>query len=215
MEGIMSDRPRGRAHGGQGGAEPRRRIRLRELQVLEQHLAGRSQHQIATALQISQPAVSKILRRIEDRLLADVAYKFERQRARQTLQLEFILREALQAWRASQQDHQRRRQRRSDGGTGEAMSMAELVSENRHGDPRYLDEARKAMGDLRTLWGLAEPERLAVTAHSAMTDAALEAEIVRQARLLDPERDRGGEIADDVLDPDRVGGDARGGADGH
>ena len=39
------------------------------------------------------------------------------------------------------------------------QTVAEIVSENRHGDPRYLDEARKALADLRTLWGVDAPDR--------------------------------------------------------
>ena len=76
---------RGRAHGGQGGAEPRARVRLRALQVLERTLAGESQTQIAAALKISQVAVSKILRRLEDQLCREAAQTLERQRARHLL----------------------------------------------------------------------------------------------------------------------------------
>ena len=148
----MRDRPRGRAHGGQGGAEPRRRIRLREIQVLDQVLMGRTQHQIAATLGITQPAVSKIVRRIEERLLADVTYKADRQRARQTLQLGYLYGEAMNAWQASKQDDVRRRQRKTDSGGGAgATIIAEMVAENQHGDPRYLEVARKVLGDLRAL----------------------------------------------------------------
>lgn len=182
----MSDRPRGRAHGGQGGAEPRARIRLRELQVMEQILLGRSQHQIALSLGITQPAVSKIVKRIEERLLADVSYQAERQRARQTLQLGYLYREGIDAWQASKQDAVRRRQRRADG-AGAGGTVTELVAENQHGDPRFLEVARKALGDVRTLWGINAPERIAaVTTFHAMSDAALEQELQRQLQLLQP-----------------------------
>jgi hypothetical protein len=153
---------------------------------MQQMLEGRSQHQIAAALGISQPAVSKILRRVEERLLADVAWKVERQRARHTVRLEFIYGEALHAWQASKLETLRRRQRKTEGGTGGA-TIAEIVSENRDGDPRYLDEARKALADLRKLWGVDAPERMSINAatpFASMSDAALEAELTRQARLL-------------------------------
>jgi len=163
-------------------------VRLRELQVMAQILEGRSQAQIAADFGISQPAVCKIVRRIEERLLADVTWKVDRQRARHSLRLEFLYAEAIRAWRASQTDGLRKRQRKTDGASG-SVSVAELVSEPRHGDPRYLDEARKALADLRTLWGLNAPDRLTVeaaTPYASMTDAALHAELARQQRLLQP-----------------------------
>jgi DNA-binding Lrp family transcriptional regulator len=180
----VTARRRGRARGGKDGAEPRSRVRLRELQAMQLTLEGQSQYQIAAALGISQPAVSKILRRLEDRLLADVAWKVDRQRARQTLRLEFLYAEAVRAWRASQEDAVRKRQRKS-GGTGGA-SVAELVSENRHGDPRFLDEARRLLADLRLVWGVNAPDRLAVdaTPFASLSDAALETALARQQRLL-------------------------------
>lgn len=158
---------------------------------MEQILEGRTQHQIAESLDISQPAVSKIVRRMEERLLADVALKVERQRARHTLRLEHMYAESMRAWGASQQDATRRRQRKSEGVGAGGSTFAELVSENRHGDPRYLDEARKALTDLRKVWGVDAPERLAVqasTPFSSLSDAALQAEIERQNRLLQQTR---------------------------
>jgi hypothetical protein len=172
--------------GGKGGAEPRARVRLRELETVRLHLEGQSQHSIGRTLGISQPAVSKIIRRAEDRLASDVAWRIDRQRARQSLRLEFIYAEAIKAWRASQQDGLRRRQRKTDAG-GHGTTIAEVISENRHGDPRFLDEARRALGDLRALWGVDAPERISVEATSrfaAMSDAALEAEVRRQSDML-------------------------------
>jgi DNA-binding CsgD family transcriptional regulator len=182
-------RSRSRSRGGKNGSEPGARLRLRALQVMEYVLEGRSQTQIAETLGISQPAVSKIVRRLEEQLLADVAWKVERQRARHSLRLEFLYAEAVRAWRASQQETLRRRQRKTDGGPGPGSTVAELVSENRHGDPRYLEAARNMLVDLRALWGVNAPDRLSVEAGSpfaSMTDAALEAELARQARLLHP-----------------------------
>ena len=179
---------RGRGRGGQGGHEPRRRIRVRELQVLEQLVAGRTQHQIAATLGISQPAVSKMQRRIEERLLADRAHQIDRQRARQTLQLTYLYGQALNAWHASQQDSLRKRQRKSDGGDRGATTFAEMVSENRHGDPRYLAEARAALKDLRAVWGFdAVPSvtLASVNTYNHLTDEALDAELARYTRLLD------------------------------
>jgi hypothetical protein len=156
------------------------------VQVLEFLREGRTQNQIADALEISQPAVSRIVQRVEERLLADLAYKTERQRARQTLRLEHIYGQAIQAWQDSKQEGVRRRQRKTDHGGGTASTIAELTSENRHGDPRYLDEARKALADLRKVWGVDAPDRVSIDATASfttMTDEALDLELERYLRL--------------------------------
>ena len=66
----MTDTPRRRrGRGGKGGHEPRARIRTRELRAMELTVLGWSQHQIAADLGVSQAAVSKILARVELRVL--------------------------------------------------------------------------------------------------------------------------------------------------
>jgi DNA-binding CsgD family transcriptional regulator len=183
----MTVRRRRKDRGGKHGHEPRSRLQLREAQVLEQLLVGRTQHQIAEALGISQPGVSKIVRRAEEKLLTDFAYKTERQRARQTLRLEHIYGQAMHAWQDSKQEGLRRRQRKTEHESGTGSTVAELISENRHGDPRYLDEARKALTDMRKVWGVDAPERVSIDAsthYASMSDDALEAELVRHVRLL-------------------------------
>jgi Homeodomain-like domain len=176
-----------RGRGGKGGAEPRARIRLREVKALQGLLDGHSQHEIARTLGVSQPAVSKMLKRIEERLLTDVAWRIERQRARQSLRLEFLYSEAIRAWRGSHDDALRRRQRKTDGVGGHTSTVAEVISENQHGDPRYLEEARRALADLRTLWGVDAPERLSVDTtnpYASMSDEAVAAEVLRQSDFL-------------------------------
>lgn len=185
----MTTRRGNKGRGGKGGHEPRARVRLREVQVLEHILEGHTQHEIAEALGISQPAVSKIARRVEERLFADLAYQAERQRARHTLRLEHIYGQAMQAWQDSKQEGLRRRQRKTEHDSGSGSTVAELVSENRHGDPRYLDEARKALTDMRKLLGVDAPERVSIdafTPFASMTDEALEAELARHIRLIQP-----------------------------
>lgn len=182
-----SSRHRGR--GGQGGHEPRARIRTRELRAMELVVLGWTQHQIAGDLGVSQAAVSKILRRAETRVLQELTSVVERQKARQTLRLEHLFAEAMRAWETSKADSTRRRQRKTDGGsTRSGASVAEIVVENSHGDPRYLDEARKAMADQRKLWGLDAPQKLDLRAsrnpYDGMTEEDLRAELARQGRLL-------------------------------
>ena len=133
--------------------------------------------------------MSKILKRVELRVLREFAETVERHKARHTLRLEHLFAEAIHAWDQSKADATRRRQRKSDGGPGgAAATIAELVVENRHGDPRYLEEARKALADHRKLWGLDAPQKLDLRAarnpYDGMTEDALREELAKQTRLL-------------------------------
>jgi hypothetical protein len=177
-----------KGRGGKGGSEPAARVRLRALKVFELYLEGHSQVAIAQALHLSQPGVSKILQRIEERLWEDLRWRADRMKARQSLQLEHLYAQAVRAWKASQLEGVRRRQRKTHGReSGAETTVAELVSESRHGDPRFLDEARRVLADLRTLHGLNAPDRLAVdpaARFADLSDAALNAELTRQQALL-------------------------------
>jgi hypothetical protein len=155
---------------------------------MELVVLGWSQVQIAADLGISQAAVSKLLARLERRVLRELMEAAQRQKARQMLRLEHLFAEALRAWNESKAESTRRRQRQTKGGDGGDATIAELVVENKHGDPRYLDEARKALADQRKLWGLDAPQKVDLHAsrnrYHEMSDDALRAELARQTRLL-------------------------------
>jgi transcriptional regulator with XRE-family HTH domain len=155
---------------------------------MELTVLGWSQPQIARDLGISQAAVSKILKRIETRQLREWAETLGRQRVKQTLRLEHVFAEAMGGWHESKADTTRRRQRQTLGGDGAEATVAELVVENQHGDPRYLDEARKALADQRKLWGLDAPQKVDLhatrDAYDDMSEEALRAELARQTQLL-------------------------------
>jgi predicted transcriptional regulator len=186
---MSTSRRRGRGRGGQGGHEPRARIRTREMRATELAVLGWSQHEIASDLGVSQAAVSKILRRVDERLLRELTAVVERHKVRHTLRLEHLFAESMRAWEGSKSDFTRRRQRKTHAHDGaERATVAEIVSENQHGDPRYLEEARKALADHRRLWGLDAPQKVDVRAshrpYDGMTEEALRAEVERQQRLL-------------------------------
>ena len=188
----MSARRRNRrGRGGKDGHEPRARIQTRALRALELSIQGSTQRQIADELGVSQPAVSKILSRIEEMYAHEVIANLDRHRAKQTLRLEHHYSQSMRAWEESKQDSTIRRQRKGQGAAGQTgPSVAELVVENQHGDPRYLEQARKALNDIRKVWGIDAPQQLRVTAapsssaYDAMSEDALREAIEAQRKLI-------------------------------
>lgn len=182
------------SRGGKGGWEPPARIRARERRAVELAVLGWTQHEIAADLQISQAAVSKLLARADERALTDLSTRIERQKVRQTQRLERVFAESMRAWERSKEDTTRRRQRQTghDGvasAGGGHHTVAEVVVETKHGDPRYLETARKAMGDLRGIWGLDAPQQVDIThadPYANLTEAELVERIAEQDALLRP-----------------------------
>lgn len=178
------------SRGGKGGWEPPARLRARELRAVELAIHGSSQHAIAAELHISQAAVSKLLKRADDRVLQELSDRIERQKVRHTQRLERLFSESMTAWEKSKEDATRRRQRKSgsDDGTSIAgQTVAEVVVETQHGDPRYLESARKALTDLRKIWGLDAPQQLAIAdvdPYASLTDAELLDRIAKQDSLI-------------------------------
>jgi len=159
----------------------------RERRAVEMAIAGHSQHEIAHELQVSQPAVCKILRRADERALVEITDRVERHKVRQSQRLERIYVEATRAWEASKADTTRRRQRKSDpegGGSGAGQTIAEIVVETRHGDPRYLDVSRRTLADLRKVWGLDAPQQVDVRNRDGL-DHLSEAELKERLRQQD------------------------------
>ena len=187
---IAPRRRRGR--GGQGGYESPARIRARELRATDLSVRGWSQSQIAADLGVSQAAVSKILRRVDERALREVRANADRLKVQHARRLDHVCAESMRAWDDSKSDATRRRQRNTQGSAGGAgHTVAEIVSENQHGNPRYLEVFLKALTDRSKLWGLDAPQKVDVRAsrnpYDDMTEDALREEVAKGARLLEAE----------------------------
>jgi DNA-binding MarR family transcriptional regulator len=150
------------------------------MRALELSVRGFTQVEIAAELGVTQAAVSKILNRIETRVLKDRIALVERQRTRQTLRLEHLYSEGMRAWERSKSDSTRRRQRKLQDGRKQGPTIAELVVESEHGNPQFLEVARKALADLRRLWGINAPEDVNVAAPPENPYADLTHEELRQ-----------------------------------
>ena len=132
-----------------GTAPVKREIaRVREQLVWGLRQAGYTQWAIAQEVGMSQPGVLKVLRRVERRVLAKLESEVRTIKATQHYRLEFLLDQALQAWRESQKV-QSRTVLKPGGSTYETSPCA--------GDPRFLKVALEVLAAERELWGLSAP----------------------------------------------------------
>lgn len=146
-----------RGRGGKGGHESRIQIRRREELVVRLSSAGKTQDEIAQIAGVSQAAVSKILQRIDERWGRENVDTVQRLKAELIRNLKHVHRESLRAWELSKAQRTRRRQRRSaNGGYTPEATVAEVIVEDSHGDPRYLETARRALTDLGRVVGVAQ-----------------------------------------------------------
>ena len=167
MSSIATSAPkrRRRQRGGRHGAEPRVVIREREERAAALSAEGRSQREIADALGITQPAVWKILRRIDERALRVLHRKRARMLAHQDRCLDYLYGQAQHGW-AGRIDRQERVQRRVVGPDGvERQTMLEVRSDTHAGDPRYLREMLRIVESRRRTF------RLDATDWEAIADA--------------------------------------------
>jgi transcriptional regulator with XRE-family HTH domain len=155
---------------------------------------GYTQEDIAAELQVTQAAVSKILRRVQDRALQELTTRIAREKVRQTSQLQYVVRESLRQWEQSKADATTRRQRKTGAegeGGGAGGTVAEITVASRHGDPRFLDVARRALADQRRIWGLDAPRQVQVQEgdpYAALSEAELLDLIAEQDALLQGHR---------------------------
>lgn len=144
------------ARGGKGGAEPRTTIRERERHVLTLSEQGWTQEATADDLGITQAAVSKILRRVDDRALGLIAAEAAHFKMRRTRHLEYLSREGRRGWERSKEGRIRRRQRKAATADGTPVVTQDVVVDE-HPDPRMLDQARKAEETLVEMFGFTAP----------------------------------------------------------
>jgi len=168
MRPTTSRRPR--RGGGRGGAEPRARSRERERQAWDMAVRGATQRAIGEALGISQPAVCKLLRRLDDRYRHELVRDHARHQARGSARLEHLYAESVRGWEQSLADQVRKTQRRGEAGAGPPPpAWTEVRVEQRAGDPRFLREARELLVAARHL----QPPPAPVDATDPWRDLAL------------------------------------------
>jgi hypothetical protein len=131
------------------GGVPPEVVREREVKAWALRQRGWTEARIAAEIGVSQMGVSKILARLERRAYAQLSKRIARSKARQTLQLEHLLDEAVQAWERSKQPSSTVKKTRGAG-----CSRTEKTIKENVGDPAFLAQARAILAQLGAIWGM-------------------------------------------------------------
>lgn len=122
-----------------------------------------TQDRIASHLNISQPAVAKILCRLSKRYKSTLLQEIEQLKTEHVAQLSHIADEAIQAWEKSKKPIKFAREKKLMGRDGKPIKHAgEVTNEAREhvGDARYLTVAMKAKEDIRKIIGADAPQKI-------------------------------------------------------
>jgi DNA-binding CsgD family transcriptional regulator len=136
--------------------QTRSALRTRDLKMLELCGQGLTQQEIAEQVGLTRSGVSKALTRIERKMLAELKEKVETLKVQQHFALHHVHRESLRAWETSKNEAVTVKEVER----GKDDVKIERTIRGQCGDPRHLDNALKALGDMRKLWGLDEDAKL-------------------------------------------------------
>lgn len=151
--------------------------------------AGKSQVEIAKHLGISQPAVSKLLRKANDILYREIRETLNAYKVSQTQSYLWMYREATAAWERSKTPRQRiiRSTKKklivdADGKKTEIDEPTEQRTEvlQSHGDVNYLAMADRALGAMRRIWGLDAPVKVQAQREPTVEEQLTDAELLMQ-----------------------------------
>ena len=147
------------------GARPSDQVvAVREARAWELRCLGWTQARIADELQVTRPAITKMLQRVTSRATDNLEAEIKQERLAQLSILQNIMGEAMEAWENSKKGEKRisksiRKHNASPvppgdmetpKDTGEIVISKQDLAES-YGDPQYLAAAMKALSDIRRL----------------------------------------------------------------
>jgi predicted transcriptional regulator len=141
----------------------REQRREREEEAYRLRLKGWTQRRIAKRLDVSQTAVLKMTRRVENRLVIRMEKDARRFKVRQTAQLEHVVLEALGGWERSKRDAEATEtteEATTIDGTEKGDPVPATTTRTKKGRKGQSGDAAKlrvvldALGAIRQLWGL-------------------------------------------------------------
>ena len=128
-------------------------LRDKEIRAIELAALGKTQGEIGEVVGLTRSGVAKMLTRTEGKLAVMLRDKGERIKAKQTIMLETLYREAMTAWEASKKPATSIKTTKG----GEGGDRTEDTVRGQCGDPRFLDQARGCLEDVRKIWGINTP----------------------------------------------------------
>lgn len=106
-----------------------------------------------TGKRLNATSISRDLKTVDEMLLDRGAEIHKTIKVKQQLKLEYLYREAVEAWIKSKQDKEVTTQESSDNG----KAKVSIRTEKQTGDPALLNVARSILADITKLWGLNDP----------------------------------------------------------
>ncbi|MGH7174013.1 MAG: hypothetical protein ACRELG_27390 [Gemmataceae bacterium] len=140
--------------------------RKREQVAFDLAVQGWTETEIAAELakqglgEVTQQAVSKMLIRVEQRTAKEMSGRVKGVKVQQTAALRKIYRDAMAAWEESKKPQKSLTTKHGPPGENGEMGKvkeSQSVLRDQDGDPRYLEQARQALADIRKIWGVDEP----------------------------------------------------------
>lgn len=142
---------------------------------------------------LSSTSISRDLKVVDEMLLKRSVETHKTVKVRQQLKLEYLYREAVEAWVKSKQDKEVTTQESSSSGKARDIQRPEkdldlpdnlkvsIRTEKQAGDPALLNAARSVLADITKLWGLNDPALIDIavsqtplvnstSVHEAMTE---------------------------------------------
>lgn len=121
-----------------------------EMAAFDMRVKGMPQWEIAKKLNMTQQAVSLILKRVTSRYAKEFLEDVAHTKNEHVIQLEEVASQAMEAWHKSKNTHEIKKQKKtSHGGDDRSIEM-----KDQYGDPRFLHEFRKAKEDIRKILGV-------------------------------------------------------------
>jgi predicted DNA-binding protein YlxM (UPF0122 family) len=144
-------------------AQRRARARALEATAWALYCEGHSQAEIAAQHHVTRQAVHKAIKRAIARAMEGLTQDIREQKAEQVERLKHVYRRALDQFeRSCRETTKKSRRSRNKSGAAE-FDEAIVTTADRVGDPRFLEQARGAMADIRKIMGLDAPTRVSLT----------------------------------------------------
>lgn len=163
--------------------------RERERQAWAYRAEGMTHERIAELIGAERSTITKMLARLADRALGELTEDVSEEKMAQVSILRRIVDESMQAWERSKnpektvtkrapviEDAEKNHRRRGTG-RSDSYLLSRVIDSD--GDPRYLDMALKALGEIRKVLGLNAPTGIDVTTGGKTIDKIEVIEIVK------------------------------------